>query len=83
MKRRSVVARALMLGLGIGAVLAGCIGPHAYVREGDANAVQVVYGGDDAGVALPLARRHCAQYEKIPRFVDAGANLATFDCVPR
>ncbi len=78
---RSIAAFALMLAIGAaGAALSGCTGPHAYIREGDANSVEVAYAGDVAS-ALPLARRHCAQFERVPRLVDAGGDLAVFDCV--
>ncbi len=63
-----------------GAALCGCNGPHPFVRKGDANSVEISYGGDPAS-ALPLARQHCAQYERVPRLVDAGVGLAIFDCV--
>jgi len=47
--------------------------------------VQISYGGDVAS-ACPLARKHCAQYERVPHLADIGAgenglDLANFDCV--
>lgn len=62
--------------------LSGCTAPHPLIHDGDANSVEVTYGGDVAS-ALPLAQKHCAQYEKVPRLVDAGIDLATYDCVRR
>jgi len=59
-----------------------CSGPHPTVREGDANSVEVGFAGDVAS-AWPVARRHCAQYEKVPQLVDAGLDRAIFDCVRR
>lgn len=62
--------------------MAACTGPGPFVRAGDANSVEVGYSGD-VEAALPIARRHCAQFEKVPRLVDAGANAAVFNCVRR
>ena len=74
---------ALMLAIGAaGAVLSGCTAPHPAVRTGDANSVEVSYGGDVAS-ALPLARRHCAQFERVPRLTDAALDIAIFDCIRR
>jgi hypothetical protein len=64
------------------ATLAGCIEPHPFVRAGNANSVEVVYSGDVA-TAVPAARQHCAKYERVPRLVNAGADIALFDCVGR
>lgn len=70
----------LMLALGTaGAALSGCTAPHPAVLTGNANSVEVSYGGDVAS-ALPLARRHCAKFERVPRLVDAGLDIAIFDC---
>ena len=62
------------------ALLSGCSGPHPFVRKGDANSVEIIYSGD-AESAWPVARQHCAQYERVPRLVNAGVDLAIFDCV--
>jgi len=80
--------RILVLGVAFGAVtaaLAACNAPNPNIREGTAEAVQVSYGGDIA-TAWPLARKHCAQYERVPRFsnIEVGENgldLANFDCI--
>ena len=78
---RSIATVLLALAAGAaGAALSGCTAPHASILKGDANSVEVSYGGDVAS-ALPLARRHCAQFERVPRLVDAGIDLALFDCV--
>jgi hypothetical protein len=71
---------AIALTLALGAALSGCTAPHPVIRNGDANSVEVSYGGDVAS-ALPLARRHCAQFERVPRLSDAGIEVAIFDCV--
>ena len=67
------------------ATLFGCNAPAPSIREGNANSVQIDYGGDIA-TAWPLARRHCAQYERVPRLAetgdgDNGIENASFDCV--
>jgi hypothetical protein len=80
--------RTLALGLTFGALaaaLAACNAPKPNIREGTADSVEVSYGGDVA-TAWPLARKHCAQYERVPRLLqtDAGENgleTANFDCV--
>ena len=80
--------RMLAWGLTFGAVVAAltaCNAPKPNIREGDADTVQVSYGGDVA-TAWPLARKHCAQYERVPRLADVGAgenglDLANFDCI--
>ena len=78
--------RILALGLaGVAVALAGCNAPKPNIREGNADTVQVSYGGDVA-TAWPLARKHCAQFERMPRLADAevgenGLDLANFDCI--
>jgi hypothetical protein len=80
---RSIAAVFLALATGAaGATVSGCTGPHPFVRDGNANSVEVVYGGDVAS-AMPAARQHCAQFERVPRLVNAGADIAVFDCVGR
>jgi hypothetical protein len=80
---RSVVIVALMLAAGaVGATLSGCTAPHPFISSGDANSVEITYAGDVAS-ALPLARKHCARYERVPRLVDPGIDHAVFDCVRR
>jgi hypothetical protein len=73
---------AVALVLSVGAPLVGCNGPHPFVRDGDANSVDVFYSGDVA-TAWPAAREHCAQYERVPKYVDAALGIASFKCVPR
>ena len=68
--------------LALGAVLSGCTAPRPTVHSGDANSVEVSYAGAVAGT-LPVARGHCAQFERVPRLVDAGTDIAIYDCVRR
>jgi hypothetical protein len=62
--------------------LAACTGPSPFVRAGNANSVEISYSGD-VDAALSLARQHCAQFEKVPRLIDTGPNVAVFNCVGR
>ena len=59
---------------------AACSGPKPFVLQGDANAAQVGFGGSIEDATL-VAKHHCAQYERVPRFLEAGENIAYFDCV--
>src|SRR5579862_1341612 len=58
---KAIATRALLLAAT--AALAGCSESQPFIASGDAKSVQVNYSGDAAS-ALPLARRHCAQYER-------------------
>jgi len=61
--------------------LAGCLIPASpSVHHGDADSVEVTQAGDVAK-AWPLAKRHCAQFERVPRFIDTDGETARFDCV--
>ena len=76
-------AAALLLPPAIGvAVLFGCSDPQPVILHGDANSVEVSYSRSAAS-AEPLARRHCSQFEKVPRFISADAEIVLFDCVRR
>jgi hypothetical protein len=73
---------ALFLLVLAGATLSGCAAPRPFVRAGNADSVEVVYSGDIAS-ALPAARQHCAQFERVARVVNAGPDIAVFDCASR
>jgi len=80
---RAIAAVVLAIGAsGANVALFGCTGAHPFVREGGANSVEVTFSGNVAN-ALPLAREHCARYERVPRLVASEADLAIFDCVVR
>lgn len=61
-------------------IIAACSGPKPFLLQGDADSAQVGYGGDVEAATL-VAKKHCAQYERVPRFLDAQENIAFFDCV--
>jgi len=62
--------------------VSGCTGSRPFLLQGDANSAQVGYSGEIEGATL-VARQHCAQYERVPRFLEAQENVAFFDCVRR
>jgi hypothetical protein len=66
-----------------GAMLAGCGafgGSGPFVREGNADSVEIGFSGD-ASNAMPLARKHCAQFERVPRYVQPTLDGGIFECV--
>jgi hypothetical protein len=64
----------LVSGLGL-----ACAG-KAYLLDGDANYARVAYGGDMES-ATAVAKRHCAPFERVPRFREFQEDSAYFDCV--
>ena len=73
-KARRWLSIALVGGLG----LACAVKP--FVLEGDANYAGVAYAGDMES-ATAAARRHCAPFERVPRFREIQEDVAYFDCV--
>jgi hypothetical protein len=63
----------------IGALLAGCLEQHSFVRSGDATSAEIMYSGNIAE-ALPIAKQHCAAYGRVPRLVDTSPDIAYFAC---
>jgi hypothetical protein len=61
------------------AALPGCLGQQPVLKAGDATSAEVMYSGDVAN-ALPLAKQHCAGYERVPRLVDTIPGIAYFAC---
>jgi hypothetical protein len=61
-------------------VATGCEGPKPFLLQGDADSAEVGYGLDLAGAA-DVAKKHCAQYERVSRLAEAQENIAYFDCV--
>jgi hypothetical protein len=57
-------------------------GPGPFVREGNAASVEIGFSGDVSN-AMPLARRHCAQFERVPRYVAPTLDGGLFECVRR
>jgi len=64
----------------LGATAATCAGEKPFLLQGDAYSAQVGFSRDLEGAAR-VARQHCAQYERVPRFLEAQENVAFFGCV--
>lgn len=63
------------------AVLAGCTAPpHDVVMRGNVDGVIINYTGDIA-LTLPLARQHCAQYERMPVMHETTDENVVYFCV--
>ena len=77
---RSARPLSLVVALLASACSATAPGPRAFVAEGDQSSVRVGYSGN-LDEAAAVARRHCAGYERVARFVDATMDTAYFDCV--
>lgn len=75
----SIPRRMLAMGTTL-IMLAACSGSHPFVRQGDANSVEISYSGDVA-TTLPLARQHCARFERVPELAQNGMDVADYDCV--
>jgi hypothetical protein len=73
------VSAILFLAL-IGAAISACGGPGPFVREGSANSVEIGFSGDLSN-AMPLARKHCAQFERVPRYLMPTLDGGIFECV--
>jgi hypothetical protein len=65
----------ILSGLGI-----ACEGPKPFLIQGDASSAQVGYAGNIESASL-VAKQHCAQYERVPKFLEAQEDIAFFDCV--
>lgn len=77
---RHVAVRRLLLLLAVASLGAACALEEPFLLQGDANSAQVGFSRDLEG-ATRVAARHCAQYERVPRFLEAEENVAFFDCV--
>jgi uncharacterized membrane protein YoaK (UPF0700 family) len=51
-----------------------------FVLDGNASYARVTYTGDMER-ATEAAKRHCAPFERVPRFREIDENIAYFDCV--
>ena len=64
----------------VGGLFAACTGSVPFLLQGDANSAQVGFSGS-VEAATAVAKQHCAQYERVPRFLEATEDIAFFDCV--
>ena len=74
----AVIRQLLLAVLLIGAQPACTSKP--FVLEGDASYARVTYSGDMER-ATAAAKRHCAPFERVPRFREIQENIAYFECV--
>jgi hypothetical protein len=85
MRPTPFLAGAVFLAL-VGMTLIGCgdtgpfAGPGPFVREGNADSVEIGFSGDPSK-AMPLARKHCAQFERVPRYTEPTLDGGIFECV--
>jgi hypothetical protein len=70
----------LVAAAGIAGLAEACTPTHAYLRQGDAHSAEVSYAGD-LERATRVAREHCGRFERVPKLVDTGPEVAYFDCV--
>jgi hypothetical protein len=75
----AATARQLLLVLLVTGSQTACAG-KPFVLEGDANYAGITYAGDIES-ATAAAKRHCAPFERVPRFREIDENVAYFDCV--
>jgi hypothetical protein len=61
-------------------LLAGCAAPKPFLLDGDWKSAEVGYAMDPAAT-LRIAKLHCAEYERIPRLLQAQANIAYYECI--
>jgi len=71
---RRLVFVVLLVGLG------GACAGQAFLLDGDAYYARVAYAGDMES-ATAVAKRHCAPFERVPRFREFQEDSAYFDCV--
>jgi hypothetical protein len=65
-------------------ILVCCLGiacaPKPFVLEGNANYAGIAYAGDMES-ATAAAKRHCAPFERVPKFHEVDGDVAYFYCV--
>jgi hypothetical protein len=61
-------------------LLAGCAAPQPFLLDGDAKSAEVGYSADPAAT-LRVARLHCAEYQRVPRLLQAQADVAYYQCI--
>ena len=74
----STAARARLLLFAAAVMLVGC-SARPFVDKGDANSAVITYSGD-LDSATAVARRHCAQYERVAHLVTTAIGQAYFQC---
>jgi hypothetical protein len=76
---RRYAVRLFLLTLGM--PLLGCE-PHqeAVAMQGNADTVVINYVGD-ISITLPVARKHCAQYERVPVLAETKPDYVVYACL--
>ena len=75
--------RSLLRGLGatvLVAASAGCLPYQNTAMYGNADGVAISYAGDVAET-MPIARRHCAQFERQPVLRNTTADTVFYACI--
>ena len=67
-------------GAALGIALGGCFPHQDVAMGGNADGIAISYAGDLAAT-LPLARQHCAQFERVPVLHSTKENTAYYACV--
>jgi hypothetical protein len=62
-----------------GGLIAACNGPKPFLLSGDAKGAEIGFASDPT-TTLPLAKVHCAAYERVPRLLQAQQNIAYYQC---
>jgi hypothetical protein len=63
----------------LGGLMFGCTEPRPFLLDGDAKGAEIGYATDLAAT-LPVAKLHCAEYERVPRLLQAQDNIAYYEC---
>jgi hypothetical protein len=63
-----------------GGLVAGCEEPKPFLLNGDAKGAEIDYATDPAAT-LPVAKLHCAEYERVPRLLQTQDNVAYYECI--
>jgi hypothetical protein len=74
---KAALLLAIVLAAGAGA---DACGAKPFVLDGGADYVRITYAGDMES-ATAAAKRHCAQFERVPRFREIEESVVYFSCV--
>jgi hypothetical protein len=67
-------------GAALGVAIGGCFAHQDVAMRGNANSIAINYVGDIAET-LPIARQHCAQFEREPVLRGTKENTAYYVCL--
>jgi len=69
-----------LLALVIGSLLGGCTPPQDVAIQGGPDGVIIRYVGDVADT-LPIAKQHCARYERVPMLHETKEERVVYFCI--